>query len=203
MKKHGCLTTVVVLFALFIVVCVAASNGGDETSSSQPDVDGSKSSSSAADSKSDASAADSKSDDEKPDTETKTTEESVTPVESEDEYRQSCETVNYKDLARNPDDYKGKRLAVTIEINQVLTEGIFTSGGYAGYEDYDITGDSFYQKEWYIDYTVEDGASKILEDDVITFYGEFAGTEEMERLLTGEKVYIPELTAKYYDLISE
>lgn len=119
-------------------------------------------------------------------------------------YIASCVDVPYNDLARNPDNYKGKKIKVTIEISQVMTGGWFTESGYRGYEDYELNFDdnaTYLKKEWYISYELQDNDTRILEDDVVTFYGEFNGTEEMERALTHTSDYVPNLTAQYYDII--
>lgn len=142
-------------------------------------------------------------DDDKKDDEKVSSEESK-PQESKEDYIKSAKEIAYKDLAREPDQYKGQRIKITVQISQIISGGLFTSGGYRCYEDYDLgKGDTWLKKEWFVDYKLPEGASKILEDDVITFYGEFDGTTEMERALTGTKDEVPVLKAVYYDLVSE
>lgn len=137
----------------------------------------------------------------------KTTTVATTEKESKEDYIANCVEVAYKDLARNPDNYKGKDIKVTIEVNQELTGGLFTESGYRGYEDYELDlendNSTYLQKEWYISYEVADGESRILANDVVVFYGEYNGTIEMERALTGTKEYVPNLKAKYHKIISE
>ncbi len=124
-----------------------------------------------------------------------------------EDYIANCVEVAYKDLARNPDNYKGKNIKVTIEVNQKLTGGLFTESGYRGYEDYELDlkndNSTYLQKEWYISYEIADGESRILANDVVVFYGEYNGTVEMERALTGTKEYVPNLKAKYHKIISD
>lgn len=119
----------------------------------------------------------------------------------------NCVEVPYKDLARTPDNYKGKKIKVTIQVNQVMTGGLLTESGYRGYEDYDFNWEdensTYLEKEWYISYELPDGESKILENDVVVFYGEFTGAEEMKRALTGTTDYVPNLSAKYHQIISQ
>lgn len=137
----------------------------------------------------------------------KTTAEVTTEKESKENYIANCVEVAYKDLARNPDKYKGKNIKVKIEVNQELTGGLFTESGYRGYEDYELdleNADSTYlQKEWYISYEIAEGESRILTNDVVVFYGEYNGTIEMERALTGTTEHVPNLKAKYHEIISE
>lgn len=117
------------------------------------------------------------------------------------DYIQSCKSVPYKDLLRNPDSYKGQKIKITVEIQQIMSGGIFTDGGFRGYEDYDISaGDTFLQKEWYINGSVSDSGTKILKDDIVVFYGEFAGTETIKRALTGVKEEVPCIDFKYYSI---
>ena len=137
----------------------------------------------------------------------KTTTAATTEKESKENYIANCVEVAYKDLARNPDDYKGKNIKVTIEVNQELTGGLFTESGYRGYEDYELDlendNSTYLQKEWYISYEIADGESRILTNDVVVFYGEYNGTIEMERALTGTTEYVPNLKAKYHEIILE
>ena len=137
----------------------------------------------------------------------KTTTEITIEKESKEDYIANCVEVAYKDLARDPDKYKGKNIKITIEVNQELTGGLFTESGYRGYEDYELdlenANSTYLQKEWYISYEIAEGESRILTNDVVVFYGEYTGTIEMERALTGTTEYVPNLKARYHEIISE
>ena len=85
------------------------------------------------------------------------------------DYIDSCKTYKYKDIARNPDKYYGKRAKFKGEVVQVV-EGYFdttlrvdvTKGKYGIYTD-----------TMYVVYTPESSTEdRILEDDIITIYGE-------------------------------
>ena len=120
------------------------------------------------------------------------------------EYIKSCQSVPYKDLLRNPDSYKGQKIKITVEIQQIMSGGIFTDGGFRAYEDYDISvGDTFLQKEWYINGSVSDSSTKILKDDIVVFYGEFSGTETIKRALTGVKEEVPCIDFEYYTISNQ
>lgn len=111
----------------------------------------------------------------------------------------SCIEVSYKDLARNPNTYIGKKLKITVEIQQVISSG-FSTNAYRCYEDYDIhSGATYLDKEWYVEYYLSDDESRILEDDIVTFYGTYDGTSKLERALTGVTDYVPTLKAEYYE----
>jgi len=120
---------------------------------------------------------------------------------SESEIRQnyinSCELVNYRDLIRNPQNYVGKKLAVTGQISQYMAGGTFYEEGFSLYEDYDFSKqDTYLEKRWYIEYK-QPQTNRILEDDVVTFYGEFTEMAELT-LVLGRKEMYPELIAKYH-----
>ena len=135
-------------------------------------------------------------------TESKTQPEvSSVPQISEDDFKKSCITIDYEDLARTPDKYKGQKIKVEVEISQILTGGIFTESGYRAYEDYDISaGDTYFQHEWYFTYEIPDDVPKILDNDVVVFYGEYNGTKEMKRALTGTTDYVPNMIVKYHEI---
>lgn len=121
-------------------------------------------------------------------------------IKDKENFIASCVEISYNDLARNPNKYIGEKLKITVEIQQVLSNG-FSSNAYRCYEDYDIhSGDSYLDKEWYVEYSLNDDESRILENDIITFYGTYDGTSKLERALTGVTDYVPTLQAKYCEL---
>ena len=116
----------------------------------------------------------------------------MTEEEKETWYRKECQKYNYKDLARNPDDYKGKYALFTCEIATVVQEGtapgelsyyyVYTKGDYWGYWENPmiIAFDTY-------------GQSRLVEGDIITVYGELGGLHDM----WGENY--PLLLGKFYD----
>ena len=107
-------------------------------------------------------------------------------VQDREEYKASCVTVDYDDVARNPDNYKGQNIVVSGEVIQV-SEGWFNSVVLR----VDI-GDN---KAWYVTYYREDGESRILENDNVTLYGECTGVESYTSIM-GNTVTVPGLSAK-------
>jgi len=105
-----------------------------------------------------------------------------------DEYINECETVDYTDIERNPDNYKGTKVKFTGEVVQVA-EGWFNSVTIRVDCDGDI---------WYVTYTREEGESRILEGDSITCYGECSGIKSYTNVL-GSQVTIPAMEMKYYE----
>ena len=123
------------------------------------------------------------------------------PKKVEKEFKDGCKTVDFKTLSRNPDKYKGNdykfegqiiqvqegwgdsvdlRINITKEENEYLDEPLWTDTIYATVE-------------------IPDGADKLLEDDVITFWGTCDGDYTYETEM-GNNVSLPKIDIKYYEL---
>lgn len=105
-----------------------------------------------------------------------------------DNYVVECTTVNYNDVARNPDNYEGTKIKISGKVVQV-SEGLFDSVTMR----IDCGGNM-----WYVTYSREDGESRILEGDRITGYGECRGVTSYITVL-GSQVTIPSMRMEYYD----
>ena len=111
------------------------------------------------------------------------------------EYKINSTTVSYDNLVRRPDDYIGEVLAVRIRVTQIMGEGdgffaALLESGYHGREG---------NNEWFIKYELPEGASRVLEGDTITFYGEFDGLRQFTRAIGGTRVSLPQLNARYHE----
>ncbi|MBQ3302178.1 MAG: hypothetical protein IJH04_08565 [Eggerthellaceae bacterium] len=111
-----------------------------------------------------------------------------------EEYKASCESISYDDIARTPKDWLGKPVTATGKIMQVKEEDRvtlyliqITKGDYGVYKD--IT---------YV-YYFGDIESRFLEDDVVTIYGTSNGITTYETVM-GAKKSVPQITAKYIEL---
>ena len=104
-----------------------------------------------------------------------------------DEYKDKALKIDYEDLCRNPDAYKGIVIEVTLTIAQILGN----DSSYRG-----KAGDD----EWFVTYRLQSGNIRILEKDTVTFWGEYKGLIGITRALTNTKVYIPHIYAKYHDI---
>lgn len=117
-------------------------------------------------------------------------------VISEDEYKAQCVNIPYVDIARNPNTYvdqkatfRGKVIQVQENGKRVVLRMDVTQG------DYGIWDDTVY-----VDYTRKDDTeSRILEDDIVTVYGEIKGIKTYETVL-GSQVSIPHINAEYIDI---
>lgn len=115
---------------------------------------------------------------------------------SKEDYMASCQTIDYKTLARNPDKYKGQSFKFTGEVMQVIepTFGNTVTLLISVTKNPDI---DIYTDNIYATVSVPDGVDRILEDDIITFYGDCEGMYNYESLL-GQKISLPKISIKYY-----
>lgn len=126
--------------------------------------------------------------------------ETEEPAETEEEYKASCQEYNYKDVLRNPDDYIGKRVKVTVKISTVHSASLLNDKYYFAWsnDEYDL----WYGHRYGIFDRREAEDPKLLEDDVITVYGEIAETRETQSfIVNSEELFCIDM--KYVDLISE
>lgn len=114
---------------------------------------------------------------------------------TEEEYKAECTYVSYEDIARNPDNYKGTFTVFSGQVAQVQESGNnvvirlnVTRGAYGIWED-----------TVYIEYTKAQNESRILEDDIITVYGQLNGIKTYTAVL-GNSISIPYLKAKYVEI---
>lgn len=109
------------------------------------------------------------------------------------DFKNNVSVVSYEELVRNPHKYKDVPLMVQIEVNHIFEGGIITQSGYSG-----ATGED----KWYVNYKLPENSTRILEGDVVNFYGTFDEVVEMELLLFKSFVYLPKLDAMYYEIVN-
>ena len=115
---------------------------------------------------------------------------------SASDYKAACSEVSYKELAKNTDNYQGKKLKFTGQVQQVVLD---SESGESEYlvavtkDEYDLYDDNIY-----LYYEAGDN-EKIIEEDIITIYGEASGEESYTSIL-GEDITIPAITAAYVDV---
>lgn len=122
--------------------------------------------------------------------------ENKEPVISETEYKAICSSVSYEDIARKPNEYMGETVVFSGKVIQVLEEGkdvmlrVNVTEGEFGIWDDTI----------YVEYRRKsDNESRILEDDIVTLYGEIQGIKNYTAIL-GNQVSVPHLKAEYIEL---
>lgn len=117
------------------------------------------------------------------------------PVETKEDYVKSCATYTFKEIARNPNSYKGKRAKIKGEVIQVQQDGnevvlrinMTKQDGY--YTDTIMA--------WYA-YS-DENEDRILEGDIVTIYGELYGTVTYTSVL-GADITVPAIKTMYLDI---
>ena len=119
-------------------------------------------------------------------------------VNEENTYKSSCESIAYKDIARNPDNYMGKKVKFTGQVVQVQEDYSLFGKSNSITIRLAVTKDSygFWDDYVYCTYTYSIGESKILEEDIITIYGECKGDISYVSVL-GSNITLPEVSIKY------
>ncbi len=111
-------------------------------------------------------------------------------------YKESCQTYNYKTIFRYAEDYEGKDVKYTGKVVQVIENEATTS------YRVDVTKDKwgYYDDTIYVKFiSLDKDTPRILEDDIITFYGALNGLYTYETVL-GSTVTIPYVIATYIDI---
>ena len=121
----------------------------------------------------------------------------------EGEYRAQCQSYTYDEVARNPDAYSGKLAKFTGEVVQVVKKGDKETSLRVNVTK---NGDSitYYTDTVYVIYKYDnkENAVSILENDIITLYGELNGEQTYESVL-GQQITIPKIYVKYVDIVGK
>lgn len=121
------------------------------------------------------------------------------------EFIDSCETVDYSTLARNPDNYKGNHLKYTGQVIQVLdSKSVFnkttTLRVNVTAEDNEFAdGGKLWKDTIICAVTIPEGGDRILEKDVIDLYGVCEGLYTYETVL-GNNESVPRIDIEYYTI---
>ena len=109
----------------------------------------------------------------------------------------SCRSISFEELSRNPDKLKGTALTFTGEVIQV-TEPVI---GDTVTLRIDVTKTEygFYTDTILATVEVPEGEDRILEDDIITFYGDCEGLYTYTSVL-GSKISLPKISIRYYEI---
>ena len=124
-----------------------------------------------------------------------------TTKEDRSTYVAKCTTIDYQSLARNPNLYKGNNYTFTGKVIQVVENyNNVTLRVNVTPKSYEYSGSTYYDDTVLVDYKYSDSyESRILEDDMITLYGKFMGTQSYQSVLGGY-ITIPYLSAMYIDI---
>ena len=135
-------------------------------------------------------------------TETEDPQDANTDPVDKEEFIASCQEIPYKTLARNPEDYIGAHIVLTVKVSQILQGGMFDNNQYYHVYTDDEWGTWFGDEYFMYDNRADDN-TRILEDDILTVYAEFSGLETVERALTKTAEEIPSITAIYVTIQDE
>lgn len=124
------------------------------------------------------------------------------PKAKEDQFKNSCGTIDFKTLSRNPDKYKGNKYKLTGEVIQVQEDSwsdmvelrIDITKETSEYSDYVFWSDTIYATVY-----IPDGEDNILVDDIITFWGTCDGEFTYETVM-GDNITLPKIDIEYYVL---
>lgn len=183
--RKGLIALLVIVILIIIIIIAAASGDSEDTGTSQtgePQVTESTTQSSSGDTASKEAGK-----------EKKTKPKKI----SEKDYKKACQKVTYEDLARNPDNFAGKKIRMDGKIMQVQE-----SGGSAVYliqvtkDEYDLWDDIVWVN------AQVDSNNRFLEDDVVRIWGEYQGIREYETVLSSQNS-VPEINARYLAVVKE
>ncbi len=113
-------------------------------------------------------------------------------AQAEANYKASATTIPYKQLNKDADAYRGKRVVYRGQIFQIQQEGAL--GGLILLSVTD-EGYGFWTDEIWVDY---DHGIKSAEDDIITVYGTVTGSKTYDTQIGGSR-YVPRVHARYID----
>lgn len=111
---------------------------------------------------------------------------------SEDKYKKMCKNVTFDELARDKNALKGQTLTFKGEIIQVIDDNMYRI---------DITLTEYGYTDTII-FSTGDINEKILEGDIVEFWGESVGFYEYGSIF-GERITVPKIVAVYYKIIPD
>ena len=124
-------------------------------------------------------------------------EEKAKKEQEKAQFKASCQTCTFEQMARNPENFKGTNVKITGEVIQALygSEGIDLRVNITKEGDYA----TYYTDTIYVVYYPEEGEDKILEDDIITIYGTAQGDYTYTSTLGGP-ITLPLVYGKYIEI---
>ncbi len=117
----------------------------------------------------------------------------MSPEEIAAQFKSECSSPSYDDVARNPDQFKGSKVRFTGKVIQVMeSSGVYTLR-------VNVTEGRYTWDDTVMIYYISSaGAPRILEDDILTFYGTMSGMTSYESVL-GATITLPLMNAQYVE----
>lgn len=124
-------------------------------------------------------------------------EEKARKEKEKTEFKASCKTYTFEQMARNPESFKGTNVKVTGEVVQALygTSGVDLRVNITKKGNYS----TYYTDTIYVVYYPETGEDKILENDIITIYGISQGEYSYTSTI-GAPITLPLIQGKYIEI---
>ena len=124
-------------------------------------------------------------------------------AEIEQEFKEDCDTIEYETLARNPDKYKGNNYKFTGKVKQVVESSWLNSKTTLLIDvtetKFDYIDISSWSDSLYCTVKIPDGEDRILEDDILTFWGTCDGMYTYTSVL-GQSITVPRIDIEYFEL---
>lgn len=139
-------------------------------------------------------------------TEKATEKATESPKEIEEAFKSSCTEIDYKTLSRNPDKYKGDNFVITGEVIQVLESDSWFNDTTTlriniTKEELEYLDEPLWSDPIIATVTIPNGEDRILEDDIITFWGTCDGLYTYQSIL-GQSISVPKIDIEYYQIES-
>lgn len=123
------------------------------------------------------------------------------PTETMEQFKATCEKISSDDLARDTEKYVGKRVVLTGEVIQVLEKDnnvtMRVNVTKKGTPEF-----TYWEDTVLVEYTRPSNESRILEEDIIQFWGTVEGRITYEAIF-GQEVTLPEIGAKYITVVQK
>ena len=116
-------------------------------------------------------------------------------------YKAECNTYSYSDIIHDPDNYKGEHAKFTGKVVQLAKEKRQSDGSYACEMRVNVTKGEYglWNDTIYVILRREADSNRIIEDDILTFYGELQGLYSYTAIF-GNKITIPQMRAYIYEI---
>ena len=120
-------------------------------------------------------------------------ESEMTEAQKAANYKASCRSYDYTDVARNPNKYEGTKVKVSGKVIQVMEDSslgvVYTA----------LRVQESRDKVWYVTMFRLPNESRVLENDRVTLYGEFNGLKTYTTVM-GASITIPSMFATFIEI---
>ena len=121
--------------------------------------------------------------------------------QSEEEFKQSCSDLDYKEFMRYPEKHIGDKVKLECKVVQNVMD---TNGNIAFYHGQTRDDNGYWLGNEFVIFDNRSDDTRILEDDIITVYGKFTGMETVQRIIgQGYNTELPAIKMIYVDIASE